>query len=116
MDDLNGHDRIQALQAHEVSDCHQSRDEYSFPEGAEVASDDSRKDRQGGAAFTRGCHNLIDMLGMGTGEDFREFRDQNGRERAATDDGCQLPPKVTGSVQIANEQPTHEIRGRDTQK
>ena len=93
-----------------------------IPEGAEVARHQAGEDRQRGTAFAGRGHDLMDVLGVRTGEDLGELGNQHGRQGAATDDRGQLPPEVRhrpalplARRQVADEQPAHAERRRDAQ-
>ena len=94
---LRSKDAADPLQADEIGRSHQPGDEHAFPEGAEVARDQAGEDRQRRAAFARGGDDFMHVLGMGAGEDLGEFGNEHRRQRAAADDGGQLPPQISAA-------------------
>ena len=107
------------LQADEVGPAHQGGDEHAFPEGAEIAGDDAGEDRERCAAFARGGDDFMDVLAVRAGEDFGEFGNQHGGERAAANDRGQLPPQILSAIvsrpsdhdRSRIKQPAHAKRG-----
>jgi hypothetical protein len=71
----------------------------------EVTGDEARQDVQRRAALTRARDDLAHVLGLGRGEDLDHLGDDGARQRAAGDDGGQLPPE--GAVA---ERRDHQVR------
>ena len=65
----------------------------AHPVGAEVAGDQAGQDVERGAALARGGDDLPDVAGLGRGEDLDQLGDDRAGQRAAGDDGRELPPQ-----------------------
>ncbi len=65
-----------------------------------------------GAALARGGDDLLDVLGLGRGEDLDDLGDDGARQRPAGDDARQLPPERLVAAQRRNQQVRDDVGHR----
>ena len=88
-------DVAQAQRAHSVRDGHERHDRHADPVRAEIARHEARQDVEGGAALLGRRHHFLDVSRLGRREHLDEFRDDRAGQRAARDDGRELPPEAS---------------------
>ncbi len=94
----------------EVCNRHQTCDRHpADPERAEIAGGKTGENVERRPAFLAGGHNLADVASVDGGKDLGDFRNDGPCERAAGDDGCQLPPQIGVGISADGDVAHHEV-------
>ena len=97
------HQVAEAQLADEVADGHQRDHGEPQPVGAEVAGDEAGQNAERRAAFPRRGDDFAHVARFGGGEDLDQFRNDRAGQRAAGDDGGQLPPLRGVAAKVGND-------------
>ncbi len=95
-----------------VADGHQQHHGEAQPVGAEVAGHEAREDVERSAAFLATRSRLPARGAIRRGEDLHQLRDDRAGQRAAGDDGRQLPPQRWIAAQRRDDQVRHDVGQR----
>ena len=99
--------------ADEVADAHEAQHGEAQPVGAEVAGHEAGEDVERCAAFPRAGDDFAHVARIGGGEDLDELGDQRAGQRAATDDGGQLPPHGIVAAEGGNHEHADDVSEDD---
>ncbi len=90
----DGHHR--GCLGHEIGDEHEEQNRQAFPEGGEIAGNQTGENVQRSAALAGGVDALLAVAGTCAGEDLGEFRNQRAGNGPAADDDGQGQPESHG--------------------
>ena len=92
------------MRADAVADGHQRHHGEAQPVGARIAGHEARQDAQRRAAFfARTSPTSLHMARLRRGEYLHQFGDDRAGQRAAGDDGRELPPLRGVAAEIGND-------------
>ena len=94
---------LKIVGADAVGDGHQRDDAHPEPVGAEIPRHEARQDVERCAALSRRGHDFPDVAGLGGREDLDELGNDRPGERAAGDDGRELPPEIGVAAEVRDE-------------
>ena len=108
-DGRSQHQRAEAEVADEVADGHQGHHGEAQVVAGEVAGHEARQNAERRAAFVGRGHDLAHVARLGRGEDLDQLGNDGAGQRAAGDDGRQLPPLRAVAAEDRDDQVRHDV-------